>query len=78
MSSRKANEEKAKFVFNGVFEDLNLQWIGPEYDFDRGSYKARIQSGGMKGQLVYISEERLEDSNVSAENIKQELLRQLK
>jgi hypothetical protein len=57
-----------------------LEWVGPEFDFDRDSYKARIQTGDFKGRLIYISVERLEDRNrdVSAESIKQELLQQLR
>jgi hypothetical protein len=77
MAASEANKGKAQFIFDSVFGQLKVQWIGPEHDFDRDSYKARIQSGPKKGQLVYISDERLEDANVSAEDIKQDLLRHL-
>ncbi len=72
-----ANQEKAQFIFEQVFGESNLKWIGPEFDFDRDSYKARIQAGTLKGQLLYISIEDLEDRDVSAEQIKQKLLAQL-
>lgn len=80
MTATEANKDKAQFIFSSVFEQLKVQWIGPEHDFDRSSYKARIQSGSRKGQLVYISDETLEDRDrsTSAEAIKQEVLNQLK
>ncbi|MGA2170348.1 MAG: hypothetical protein ABSG62_19305 [Terracidiphilus sp.] len=77
MPKSKANEDKAQFIFEQVFGESNLKWIGPEFDFDRDSYKARIQAGSLKGQLLYISIENLEDRDVSAEQIKQKLLAQL-
>jgi len=77
MAVSEANKEKARFIFDRVFTQLHVRWIGPEHDFDRDSYKARIQCGARKGQLVYISDQRLEDANVSAEDIRRELLRQL-
>jgi len=77
MPKSKANEDKAQFLFEQVFGESNLKWIGPEFDFDRDSYKARIQAGSLKGQLLYISIENLEDRDVSAEQIKQKLLAQL-
>ena len=79
MPKSKANEEKAQFIFEQVFDEFKLDWKGPEFDFDSDRYKARVQSGRLKGQLVYLSVEKLEDRNreVSAENIKQQLLRQL-
>ena len=77
MANNNANINKAKSIFEAVFQELNLQWVGPEYDSDRMSYKAAIRSGSRKGQLEYISIENLEDSNVSAEEIKQQLLQRL-
>jgi hypothetical protein len=74
----KANEDKAQYIFEQMFGELNLPWIGPEYDFDRDSYKARIQSGKLKGRLLYISVESLEDMDVSAEDIKMRLVKELK
>jgi hypothetical protein len=78
MTKSKANEDKARFIFEQVFQELNLSWIGPEFDFDRDSYKARIQQGDLKGRLVFVSEEKLEDRNVSAEHVKSGLLEQLR
>ena len=77
MPKSTANEEKAQFIFEQVFGESNLKWIGPEFDFDRDSYKARIQAGSLKGHLLYISIENLEDRDVSAEHIKQKVLAQL-
>jgi hypothetical protein len=78
MPRSKANEEKAQFIFKQVFDELNLDWKGPEFDFDSDRYKARIQSGSLKGKLLYISTQNLEDRDVSAESITQKLLGQLK
>jgi hypothetical protein len=78
MPRSKANEEKAQFIFEQVFDELAVDWKGPEFDFDSDRYKARVQSGCLKGQLLYISTNNLEDRDVSAEHIKQKLLVQLK
>ena len=78
MSKHADDEEKARFIFEQVFLALGLDWAGPEFDFDRDCYKARIQEGMLKGNLVYVSQERLQDRNISAENIKHELLLQLR
>ena len=74
-----ASQDKAQFIFEQVFGESNLEckWIGPEFDFDRDSYKARIQVGSLKGQLLYVSVEKLEDRDASAEDIKQKLLAQI-
>jgi hypothetical protein len=77
MPRSKANEEKAQFIFEQLFGESNLKWVGPEFDFDRDSYKARIQAGSLKGRLLHISIENLEDRGVSAEHVKQKLLAQL-
>ncbi len=73
-----ANEEKAKFIFEQVFAESKLSWAGPESDFDGDRYKARVQDGVLKGQLFYITTNNLEDRNVSAENIKQRLLTEIR
>jgi len=78
MPKSKANEEKAKFIFEQVFVESRLSWAGPEFEFDSDRYKARIQGGDLRGQIVYISTNDLEDRNVSAENIKQRLMAELK
>jgi hypothetical protein len=73
-----ADREKAQFIFGQVFGELNVKWVGPKFDFDRDAYKALIDSGNMKGRLVYISTDNLQDRDVSAESIKQKLLNELK
>jgi hypothetical protein len=78
MPKSKANEEKAQFIFEQVFDGLGVDWTGPEFEFDTDRYKARVQSGSLKGRLFYISLENLEDQNVSAEHIKQKLLAEAK
>jgi hypothetical protein len=78
MPRSRANEKKAQFIFGQVFGELSLQWTGPEFDSDRQSYKAVITHGDLKRKLLYISVESLEDTDVSAEHIKQKLLAQLK
>ena len=78
MPLSKANEDKARFIFEQVFAESKLAWVGPEQDFDSDRYKARVQGGDLKGQLLYISTNNLEDRNVSAENIKQRLLTEIK
>ena len=78
MPKSKASEEKAQFIFEQVFGELGIDWIGPEFDFDTDRYKARVQSGSLKGRLFYISLQNLEDRNVSAEHIKQKLLAEAK
>ena len=60
MPRSKANEEKAQFIFEQVFDELAVDWKGPEFDFDSDRYKARVQSGCLKGQLLYISTNNLE------------------
>jgi hypothetical protein len=78
MAKSEANKDKARFIFEQVFQELKLNWAGPEFDVDRDSYKARIQEGDLKGRLVLLSEEKLEDHDVSAEQIRQGLVEQLK
>ncbi len=52
MPRSKENEEKAKFIFEQVLDELGFEWKEPEFDFDSDRYKARIQSGRLKGQLL--------------------------
>jgi hypothetical protein len=78
MPLSKANEEKARFIFQQVFQELKVAWAGPEAEFDSDRYKARVQGGDLKGQLFYISANNLEDRNVSADNIKERLLTEIK
>ena len=42
MPRSKANEEKAQFIFEQVFDELAVDWKGPEFDFDSDRYKARV------------------------------------
>jgi hypothetical protein len=78
MPQSKVNEDRAQFIFEQVFRELSFDWKGPELEFDSHRYKARIQSGDLKGQLLYISIQNLEDRNVSAEHIRQKLLGRVK
>jgi hypothetical protein len=78
MSSNDADREKARFIFEQVFSDLNVKGTKPELDLDRDAYKARIESGSMKGRIVFISTEKLQDRDVSAESIRRILLDELK
>jgi hypothetical protein len=77
MTDNSANRSKAEWVFREVFDGLGWDWAGPEFDFDSDSFKARVQSGPLKGRIKVISCERLEDRNVSALHLKNELLRDL-
>jgi hypothetical protein len=72
------SKAKASWVFEQVFNELALQWTGPEFEFDRDSYKARIQRGALAGRLFYIPVEWLEDSNVSALDVKNRLLAEVR
>jgi hypothetical protein len=78
METTNENSQKAAFIFEQVFTELKSDWVGPEYDFDRSAYKAKIFSGDSTGHLVYISVEQLQDRDVSAEQIKLRLLTQIR
>ena len=71
-----AHELKAKFIFEQAFDPRGWLWSGPEFDFDRDSYKARIDSGPLKGEIKYLSCECLDNRGISANDL-DELLREI-
>jgi hypothetical protein len=78
MSMNDVEFEKAKFIFYRAFSQRDLEWDGPEYDENRAAYKARVESGPLKGQVLYIHSENLQDETISLDQIAQQLLTILK
>jgi hypothetical protein len=80
MPESNTNSERAGRIFSAVSRSLGAKLMGPRFDFDRDSYKARIQDGALKGRLLFISVEKLEDWNGenSERGITEQLLASLK
>jgi hypothetical protein len=64
-----ALEFKAGWIFEQAFSARGWLWAGPEFDFDRDSYKARIDSGPLRGLVRYLSCERLGSMDTSANDL---------
>jgi hypothetical protein len=68
-------ELKAKFIFGCAFDDRGWSWDGPRFHFDRDSLKPGFDSGPLKGQVMFLSSERLDDREVSANELLEALTR---